>query len=315
MQNNPVKNEVSIIRHVTWVGFWVNALLMILKLGFGYYGKSDALVADGFHSLSDFGTDFIVLIMVGIAYKRADSTHPYGHGKFETFASLLIGVILMGVAVGIGWNGVGSTLKYLNGIALPKPDVWTIAVAFVSIIAKELLFQYTYSKGKAIDSSSLKANAWHHRSDAVSSIATLAGVSGSYFLGVKFRVLDPIASIVIGIFIAIAAWKIARPAIDELLERSLPAPQVKEIRKIIASVPGVLAFHKLKTRRSGHSRIIDVDIKVEPDITVTQGHDIATNVERTLKEQLGDDLFIYVHIEPFFPNNQSQIDRNPTSSN
>lgn len=315
MQNNPVKNEVSIIRHVTWVGFWVNALLMILKLSFGYYGKSDALVADGFHSLSDFGTDFIVLIMVGIAYKRADSTHPYGHGKFETFASLLIGVILMGVAAGIGWNGVGSTIKYLKVIALPKPDVWTIVVAFVSIIAKELLFQYTYSKGKAVDSSSLKANAWHHRSDAVSSIATLAGVSGSYFLGVKFRVLDPIASIAIGIFIAIAAWKIARPAIDELLERSLPAPQVKEIRKIIASVPGILAFHKLKTRRSGHSRIIDVDIKVEPDITVTQGHDIATTVERKLKEQLGDDLFIYVHIEPFRPNNRSQSDRHPTPSN
>ncbi len=315
MQENPIKNEVSIIRHVTWVGFWVNALLMVLKLAFGYYGRSDALVADGFHSLSDFGTDFIVLIMVGIAYKRADSTHPYGHGKFETFASLLIGVILMGVAIGIGWKGIESSIKYFSGGALPRPDVWTIVVALVSILAKEWLFQYTYAKGKALDSSSLKANAWHHRSDAISSVATLVGVSGSYFLGVKFRILDPVASIIIGIFIAVAAWKIAKPAIDELLERSLPLPQVKQIRKIIGSVPGVLAFHKLKTRRSGHSRIIDVDIKVDPDITVTQGHDIATNVERTLKEQLGDDIFIYVHIEPFYPHIHGQSHRKEPSNN
>lgn len=315
MQENTIKNEVSIIRHVTWVGFWVNALLMALKLVFGYYGRSDALVADGFHSLSDFGTDFIVLIMVGIAYKRADSTHPYGHGKFETFASLLIGMILMGVAIGIGWKGIDSSIKYFSGGTLPRPDVWTIVVALISILAKEWLFQYTYAKGKALDSSSLKANAWHHRSDAISSVATLVGVSGSYFLGVKFRILDPIASILIGVFIAIAAWKIARPAIDELLERSLPAPQVKQIRKIIASVPGVLAFHKLKTRRSGHSRIIDVDIKVDPDITVTQGHDIATSVERTLKEQLGDDIFIYVHIEPFNPHIHRQSNRRVSSNN
>lgn len=301
MQNNPINKEVSIIKHVTWVGFWINAVLMILKLVFGYYGKSDALVADGFHSMSDFGTDFIVLSMVGIAYKRADSSHPYGHGKFETFASLLIGVILLAVAVGTGWKGVDSSIMYFKGMELPRPDVWTIVVAIISILSKEWLFQYTYSKGKAVDSSALKANAWHHRSDAISSVATLIGVSGSYFLGMKFRILDPIASVLIGIFIAISAYKIARPAIDELLERSLPPQQVDHIRKIISSVPGVIAFHKLKTRRSGHSCIIDVDIKVDPDITVTQGHTIATDVERTLKEQLGDDLFIYVHIEPFFP--------------
>ncbi|MCM1094375.1 MAG: cation diffusion facilitator family transporter [Lachnospiraceae bacterium] len=291
--------EVAIIKHVTWVGFWVNALLMVLKLAFGYYGHSDALVADGFHSLSDFGTDLIVLMMVGIAYKHADSSHPYGHGKFETFASLLIAVILFAVALGIGWKGIASSISFFNGIELPRPDVWTIIVAVISILGKEWLFRYTYARGKKINSSALKANAWHHRSDAISSIATLIGVSGSYFLGVKFRILDPIASLFIGVFIAVSAYKIARPAVDELLERSLPQPQVNQIYSIISSVDGVLGLHKLKTRRSGHSRIIDVDIKVDPDISVTQGHNIATNVEHTLKDRLGDDLFIYVHVEPF----------------
>ena len=126
--------EVTIIKHVTWVGFWVNAFLMVLKLAFGYYGHSDALVADGFHSLSDFGTDFIVLMMVGIAYKRADSSHPYGHGKFETLASLIIAVILFAVALGIGWNGIASGISFFNGIELPRPDVWTIIVAVISIV-------------------------------------------------------------------------------------------------------------------------------------------------------------------------------------
>lgn len=295
------ENEVDIIRHVTWVGFWVNAVLMVLKLFFGYYGHSDALVADGFHSFSDFGTDFIVLIFVGIAYKRADSSHPYGHGKFETLASLIIGVILFIVALGIAFGGVDTLIVYFKGAELPRPDLFTIIVALVSILAKEWLFRYTYAKGKKIDSSALKANAWHHRSDAISSIATLIGVSGAYFLGAKFRILDPVASMFIGVFIAISAWQIAKPAIDELLEKSLPEDEVEDIHKTIAGVPGVLGLHKLKTRRSGHSKVIDVDIKVDPDITVTQGHDIATHVEYLLRQKYGKDIFIYVHVEPFKP--------------
>ncbi len=302
MTHNDSHNKVDIIRHVTWIGFWVNAVLMALKLAFGYYGHSDALVADGFHSMSDFATDFIVLVMVGIAYKRADSTHPYGHGKFETFASLLIAVVLFGVAIGIGYGGIKTGIMYLHGEALPRPDVWTIIVAICSIAGKEWLFRYTLAIGNSINSAALKANAWHHRSDAISSIATLAAVAGSYFLGVKFRVLDPIASIIIGIFIAVSAYQIGRPAVDELLERSLPQKQVDRIRNIIMSVDGVLGLHKLKTRRSGHFQIIDVDIKVDPDISVTMAHDIATHVEQSLKKQLGDDLFIYIHIEPFRAN-------------
>ena len=289
------------IRHITWIGFWVNAVLMLIKLFFGYWGHSDALVADGFHSLSDFGTDFIVLIFVGFAYKGADASHPYGHGKYETFASLLIALVLLIVAFGIGWGGVDSIIGFLKGDELPRPDVWTIIVAIVSIASKEWLFRLTQAKGKEIGSSALIANAWHHRSDAISSVATLIGVSGAYFLGMKFRVLDPIASILIGVFIAVSAVKIAKPSVDELLERALPPDEVEAIRKIIISVPGVLGLHKLKTRRAGHSAIIDVDIKVDPDITVTQGHDIASRVEHTVKEKWSHDIIMYVHVEPFRP--------------
>lgn len=293
---------VSLIRHVTWVGFWVNAILMAVKIAVGYYGHSDALVADGFHSLSDFATDFIVLVLVGIAYRGADETHPWGHGKFETFASLLISVILAGAAVAIGYSGVKSIIHFFHGGSLPRPDVWTLIVALISILSKEALFRYTLSAGKRIHSGALIANAWHHRSDAISSIATLIGVAGALFFGEKMRILDPIASILIGLFIIISAWQIARPAVDELLERALDADEVKRIGDIIASVPGVKAYHNLKTRRAGHSAVIDSHIKVDPDITVTQGHDIATEVERRLRARYDKDIITNIHVEPYHQN-------------
>ncbi len=295
------RTEVAVIRRITWIGFWVNAVLMLLKLFFGYWGHSDALVADGFHSLSDFGTDFIVLIFVGVAYKSADDSHPYGHGKYETLATLLIAFVLLAVAVGIGWGGIDAIISFFNGNELPRPDVWPIIVAIASIAAKEWLFRLTEAKGKEIGSPSLAANAWHHRSDAISSVATLIGVSGAYFLGMKFRILDPIASILIGIFIAVSAIKIARPSIDELLERALPPEEVEKIRVMILSVPGVRDLHHLKTRRAGHSAIIDVHIKVDPDLTVTEGHDIASRVEHTIRDRWHRDIIMYVHVEPFNP--------------
>jgi len=291
--------EIKLIRHVTWVGFWVNAVLMILKIAFGLYGHSDALVADGIHSLSDFATDLIVLVFVGIAYKSADNKHPYGHGKFETFASLLIAIALLAVAVGIGVSGIRNISASLSGEVLPRPDVWTIAVALVSIMSKEYLFRYTIHAGRKCGSSSLIANAWHHRSDAISSIATLAGVSASFFLGEQWRILDPIASILIAVFIALSAVQIALPSINELLEKSLPPEQVKKACDIIAGVAGVMAFHRLRTRRNGHSSIIDCHIKVNPEINVAEGHEIATEVEKSLRQEFGDDIITNIHVEPF----------------
>ncbi len=297
----PGRNEVDTIRRVTWVGFWVNAILMVLKIAIGFYGHSDALVADGVHSLSDFATDLIVLLFVSIAYKSADSGHPYGHGKFETFAALIIGVILLGVAIGIGNSGLKSVIASAHGEMPPRPDLWTLAVAVISILAKELLFRYTIRASRTVGSQSLRANAYHHRSDAVSSIATLAGISAAYFLGDSWRILDPIASMLIAVFIAVSAIQICLPAINELLEKSLSPSRIDKVESIIEGVAGVKAFHRLRTRRNGHSVIIDVHIKVDPDITVSAGHDIASAVEKALHEEFDNDIITNIHVEPFRP--------------
>lgn len=287
-----------IIRKVTLVGFWINALLVFLKLFFGYWGHSDALVADGYHSVSDFISDFIVLFFVSIAYKKADPDHPYGHGKYETIASVMIGLILLIVAIYIGIEGGITINKYIQGTTLPKPNIWTIVIAVLSIISKEYCFRYTIKYGNKLDSSVLIANAWHHRSDSLSSIATLVGVSASYFLGETWRILDPLAAILIAILIAIAALKLARPSINELLEAGLPEKQRSEILDIIKSVNGVKRAHNLRARRNGHSFIVDVNIHVDPDITVRAAHEIASGVEFKLHEKFGPDTIIYVHIEP-----------------
>lgn len=292
------KKIVASLRHVTMVGFWINAALVVLKLFFGYWGHSDALVADGYHSVSDFLTDFLVLFFVGIAYKKADSDHPYGHGKFETIASVGVSAVLVIVAFFIGFEGVKTIIDSLHGVVIPRPDVWTIVVAIVAILAKEYCYRYTIAYGRKYNSSSIIANAWHHRSDALSSIATLIGVSISFFFGENWRILDPIASVIIALFIFWSAIKIAMPSINELLEKSVPEDEVQNIRNLISEVRGVENVHNLRCRNNGHSLIIDVNIHVNPDITVKQGHEIATAVEDNLKGNLGKDLIIYIHIEP-----------------
>lgn len=298
-------SQLSLIRKVTWIGFWVNAALTALKLLFGIYGRSDALVADGVHSMSDFATDLIVLAFVGIAYKSADSEHPYGHGKFETFASLLIALILLGAGMTLGIGGMVSAMNAMAGEILPRPDVWTIIIAALSIATKEILYRYTIAAGRKAGSSALTANALHHRSDAVSSIATLAGVTAAFALGEHWRILDPIAAIIISVFIVISAIQIALPSVNELLERSLPQSQINEIEKTISSVDGVKSFHRLRTRRNGHSYIFDVHIKVDPLITVTEGHNIATAVEESLRHRFGSDLITSVHVEPYTGHRQT----------
>lgn len=302
MQNNvaesSTKQIVASLRHVTMVGFWINAALVVLKLFFGYWGHSDALVADGYHSVSDFLTDFLVLFFVGIAYKKADSRHPYGHGKFETIASVGISAVLLMVAIFIGYEGIKTIIDSFHGVVIPRPDVWTIVVAGVAIVAKEYCYRYTIRYGRKYNSSSIIANAWHHRSDALSSIATLIGVSISFFFGETWRILDPIASVIIAGFIFWSAIKIAMPSINELLEKSVPEEEEQEIRNLISEVKGVENVHNLRCRYNGHSLIIDVNIHVNPEISVKHGHAIATAVEDNLKGNLGDDLIIYIHIEP-----------------
>lgn len=306
--SNPAPTELSVVKKVTFVGFWVNVVLMILKLVIGYYGRSDALVADGFHSMSDLVSDIVVLAFAGIAYKAADDDHPYGHGKYETLSGLIISVSLLAVSVWIVVSGISAIRHSLfDGMILPRPDIWTLVVAAASIGAKEVLFRYTIYHGRRIDSSAVIVNAWHHRSDAISSIATLVGVSASYFLGESWRILDPIVSVVIAFFIGWTAFRLATPALNELLEKALPKEVTDRAAAVIASTPGVENFHRLRTRRNGHSYIFDVHIRVRADLSVARGHEIATAVEHRLAKEFGPHTIVTVHVEPWRTGNQGSI--------
>lgn len=291
-------NGVKEARRVTWTGFWCNAALGSAKIVVGIAGKSGAVVADGVHSLSDFLTDLIVLVMVTIGRKGEDERYEYGHGKYETFGTLLVAVALVVAGLLLLAEGIRSVVDIAGGDIPPRPAMITIAVCVVSIIVKEWLFHYTVRVGRRIDSATVVANAWHHRSDAFSSVATLAGVAGAIFLGEHWRILDPIAQIVVAVMIVVVGIKSAGPAILELLEVALPVQERETISHIIATTPGVKAFHHLRTRRNGASRIIDVHLKVDPDITVVAAHDIATEVERRIKAQWPAGAMVTTHIEP-----------------
>lgn len=294
-----MENDVKIARHVTWVGFWVNAVLGVLKVLAGIFGRSSAMVADGVHSFSDFISDIIVIVFMSISRRKANERYQYGHGKYETFATMMLGVILAVVGVGFLIDGINQTWQAATGKTLPQPGWIALAMAIASIGSKEWLYQYTRRAGKKINSPLIMANAWHHRSDALSSLATLVGIAGAMFLGVHWRVLDPLAAIVVSIFVLLAAYQIAKPAVLELLEASLPPEETRKMRETIGATPGVLAFHHFACRRNGYIVISDFHIKVSPEMTVLQAHDVATNVEHRLKQVLGPNIRVNVHIEPY----------------
>jgi len=293
------ERAVHIARHVTWVGFWFNAGLGLLKVCAGIWGRSSAMVADGVHSFSDFVTDIIVLIFVGISRREANKDYQYGHGKFETFATMLLALILGIVGVMFFADGAEQTWKALHGARLESPTWLALSMAVVSIGSKEWLYRYTRKAGESIHSAVVVANAWHHRSDAFSSLATLIGIAGAMFLGPKCRVLDPIAAMVVSVFIVIVAVKIGKPAVMELLEASLPPEVTKRMYKVIGSIDGVEAFHHFASRRNGNAMIVDFHIKVDPLISVEHAHRIATNVEDALKDAYGHDMMVTIHIEPY----------------
>ena len=286
---------------VTWVGFFTNLLLSTAKIIAGVVGRSSAMIADGIHSLSDFITDFIVIIFIKISSKHEDSDHPYGHGKFETFATMLISFALFIVAIGIFYSGSVKIYEVLNGRVIERPTYLALIMAAVSIVVKEILYWYTIIVGRKIESPAVIANGWHHRSDAFSSIGTLIGISGAMFLGERWRILDPITSVIVGIFIIGVAYKLARPSIQELLEMSLPEEIEHSIEQKIQATPGVITFHHLRTRKNGNAFIIDMHIKVDPHSSIVEAHDIATHVENNLKAAFGKHTQINVHIEPYLP--------------
>ncbi len=286
------------IMKVTLTGMFVNVVLSAGKIAAGVFGRSSAMLADGVHSLSDLLTDIIVIAFVRVSSKGRDRSHEFGHGKYETLATLLVSLILIVVAAQMMVSGIGSITNVLDGGTIPVPGYVALAAAVISIVAKELLYRYTIAVGRKTGSPAVEANAWHHRSDAFSSIGSLIGISGAIFLGDKWVILDPLVCCCISIAIFVVAVKMAGPSLNELLDGSLPEESEKEIVSLAMSVEGVRNIHDLKTRRSGLSVMVEAHLVVDPDMTVEQAHEISTAVENAIVKKFGNETQISIHIEP-----------------
>ena len=294
------------IYKVTLIGSVVNAILIVLKFLAGFVGKSSAMVADAVHSLSDFISDVIVLVFVKIAGKPKDKTHDYGHGKFETLATMIIGILLIIAGFGLLINGIDTVIRSLHGELLERPTMLALIVAVVSIASKEWLYRYTVSSGKKLNSQAVIANAWHHRSDAVSSLGTLIGISGAMFLGDQWRILDPIAAIVVSVLIIKSGYDIVKPCISELLEASLPEEKENEIENLVTSVPGIEFIHNLRTRRIGNGIAVDLHAKMDGNLTLSEAHEKATAAEKAIRKVFGENSIINIHMEPFLGSAKSE---------
>lgn len=286
------------IMKVTLTGMFVNVVLSAGKIAAGVFGRSSAMLADGVHSLSDLLTDIIVIAFVRVSSKGRDRSHEFGHGKYETLATLLVSLILIVVAAQMMVSGIGSITNVLDGGTIPVPGYVALAAAVISIVAKELLYRYTIAVGRKTGSPAVEANAWHHRSDAFSSIGSLIGISGAIFLGDKWVILDPLVCCCISIAIFVVAVKMAGPSLNQLLDGSLPEESEKEIVSLAMSVEGVRNIHNLKTRRSGLSVMVEAHLVVDPDMTVEQAHEISTAVENAIVKKFGNETQISIHIEP-----------------
>jgi cation diffusion facilitator family transporter len=282
---------------VSMVSIVGNALLTVFKLLAGIIAHSGAMISDAVHSASDIFSSIIVIIGVKLAAKESDADHPYGHERFECVAAIVLAVILLVTGLFIGVGAVELILEpSTETVAIP--GVLALVAAAVSIATKEGMYWYTRHHARKLDSGALMADAWHHRSDAFSSIGTAIGIGGAILLGERWRILDPIAAVVVSIFILKVAFDLAKSGLDELLEKSLPKATIEEIRRIILSVEGVSAPHHLRTRRIGSHYAIDVHIRMDGDLSLLRAHTIATEVERKIKATYGADTYINIHMEP-----------------
>lgn len=286
------------IYKVTLVGGAVNVVLLLFKFVAGIVGHSAAMMADAIHSLSDFVTDIIVLLFVHISVKPQDKSHDYGHGKYETLAMTLIGIALLAVAIGILYSGVMKITAWMHGEPLEAPGLLALWAALASIILKEAVYQYSMVKARQLQSQAVEANAWHHRSDALSSIGTAVGIGGAIFLGQRWTVLDPLASVIVGAFILKMSVSLLRDGIGDLMEQSLPDAIEAEILQLAASVPGVAEPHELRTRRIGNHYAVELHILMDGDISLREAHDKASEVEDLLKAHYGEETHVAVHVEP-----------------
>ncbi len=285
-------------RKVTWIGLAADVALTLFKLLAGIFGKSSAIIAEAAHSLADFIVDIAVLLGFRFIHKPADKSHDYGHAKVEHAVELMVGVVLILVGGKILWDGSHLVIKALAGQILEKPGWVAFAAAAVSILLKEWLYLYTKRVGKRIKSQAVIANALHHRADSWSSMGALAGIGGAIILGEKWRVLDPIAAMVVSFFIIKVAIDLIRNGMRDLLEASLDDKTEEKITGVIESVRGVEDTHDLKTRRLGNNIAIDVHVEVKGTLQVIKAHEIASEVEEKLKESFGKDTFVSIHLEP-----------------
>ena len=291
-------NREKEIYKVTLVGSAGNLALLTFKFVAGVLGHSAAMIADAVHSLSDFFTDLVVLLFVKVSAKPQDESHDYGHGKFETIATLFIGLALVGAAIGIIVSGSVKFAHWLGGETLVVPGKLALWAALVSILVKEALYRYTAIRGKKLNSSAMVANAWHHRSDALSSIGAAIGIGGAILLGERWAVLDPLSSIVVGGMLMKVAWDLLKGSLGELSDQSLPAKEEDEIVDIISSFPDVSEPHNLRTRRIGNRIAIETHIRMDGDLPLSEAHEHATAIERKLKERFGPETLVTIHMEP-----------------
>ncbi len=297
MEKNEMSRKGEIYR-VTVIGSIVNFLLLLFKFAAGFAGHSAAMIADAVHSLSDFATDIVVIVCVRISNKPEDKEHDFGHGKYETMATAIIGLLLMFVGFGILWQGASSIGAFFRGEPLEEPGMVALIAALLSIVSKEALYRYTISKGRKLNSQAVVANAWHHRSDALSSIGTAIGIGGAILLGKDWRVLDPIAAVVVSLLIIKVSIQLLIPCVEELLEKSLPEETEREIEQAVLSFPGVSEPHHLRTRRIGSYYAIEMHVRMNGDITLRESHNTATAIEHKLKEMFGAGTLIIIHVEP-----------------
>lgn len=276
----------------------MNVVLLVFKFVAGILGHSAAMVADAVHSLSDFVTDIVVLVFVHISGKPQDRSHEYGHGKYETLAMTIIGMALLAVALGIVYGGIVKIVAWSHGDELQAPGTLALWAALLSVVLKEAVYHYSMVYARKLNSQAVEANAWHHRSDALSSVGTAIGISGAIFLGQRWAVLDPIASVIVGLFIVRVSFFLLRDGIGDLLEHSLPDEVEEEILRLAASVEGVVEPHELCTRRIGNHYAIELHILVDGSITLFEAHEKASEVEELLRQHYGEDTHIAVHVEP-----------------
>ena len=287
------------IYKVTLVGSAGNAALLTFKFIAGVMGNSSAMIADAVHSLSDFVTDILVLVFVSISAKPQDTSHDYGHGKFETIASFLIGLALVAAATGIVVSGAMKLWAWWGGAELESPGWIALWAAVLSIVIKELLYQYTARRGRKLDSQVMIANAWHHRSDALSSVGAAIGIGLALWLGRHWAVFDPLASVVVGLMLMKVAYELLKTSINELTESSLPAETEQEIEQIILSFGDVRQPHNLRTRRIGNRIAIEAHVRMDGRLPLETVHERATTIERKVKERFGSNTHVTLHMEPF----------------